>query len=290
MNAIVMQGKALAEKKQKHLKETIKATQLPAAQFAGPPHLVVMIVGNDPASHLYVNTKQKRCEAVGMQSTRIGLSDTISETGLLAEIEALNQDPNVHGILVQLPLPDHISTQNVIQAIAPDKDVDGFHPFNLGRLAQKAPLLRPCTPWGIMQLLSHYDIPLKGQHAVILGTSTIVGLPMSLELLTAQATITVCHRQTKHLMQLTQQADLLITATGQPEMINAEYIKQGAVVIDVGITRLDDGRIVGDVHFDSVVAKAGWITPVPGGVGPMTVTALLQNTWDAYCKQVGNAS
>ncbi len=280
MNSPILIGKDLAIHKQQVLAQDIAKFNLNT-----PPHLVVMIVGNDPASQLYVKTKQKRCAAVGILSTQLTFNNDVPQETLLASIQKHNDDPSTHGILVQLPLPKHIDTQAVIEAIVPSKDVDGFHPFNLGRLAQNSPLLRPCTPYGIMQLLQHYAIPIQGQHAVVLGKSTIVGLPMSLELLAAKATISICHRHTHDIMQYTRQADILITATGQPQMIRADHIKKGTIVIDVGITRLENGSIVGDVHFDSVKNKAGGITPVPGGVGPMTVTALLQNTWQAYISQ-----
>ena len=277
MHASLLDGKSLADIKQNTL-----MLDIAAADLENPPHLVVIIVGNNAASSLYVATKQKRCDAVGIRSTRIALSHDIDQATLLSEINRLNQATDVHGILVQLPLPEQINTQDVIEAIAPEKDVDGFHPYNLGRLAMGNAQLRPCTPFGIMQLLEHYDISIKGQHAVVIGCSRIVGLPMSLELLSKKATVTICHSNTKHLPEISQQADILISATGQPHMLTDQYVREDAIVIDVGISRLDDGRIVGDVDFDSVSKKASWITPVPGGVGPMTVTALLQNTWQAF--------
>jgi len=277
MNASLLDGKQVALIKQQLLKAEIDELQgYPA------PHLAVILVGDDPASALYIRTKQKRCDAVGIQSTLIQLDKTISQDQLINRIHACNNDPNIHGILIQLPLPKTINSTAIIRAIAPEKDVDGFHPYNLGSLAQKSPTLRPCTPYGIIQLLEDYAIPIAGKHAVLVGVSPIVGRPMALELLLAKATVTLCHKSTVDLTKHTKQADILVTAIGEPQFIKKKHIKPGAVVVDVGITRLEDGRIVGDVDFDQVQEVASWITPVPGGVGPMTVTTLLQNTMQAY--------
>ncbi len=277
MNASLLNGKQVALIKQQLLKAEIDELQgYPA------PHLAVILVGDDPASALYIRTKQKRCDAVGIQSTLIQLDKTISQDQLINRIHACNNDPNIHGILIQLPLPKTINSTAIIRAIAPEKDVDGFHPYNLGSLAQKSPTLRPCTPYGIIQLLEDYAIPIAGKHAVLVGVSPIVGRPMALELLLAKATVTLCHKSTVDLTKHTKQADILVTAIGEPQFIKKKHIKPGAVVVDVGITRLEDGRIVGDVDFDQVQEVASWITPVPGGVGPMTVTTLLQNTMQAY--------
>jgi methylenetetrahydrofolate dehydrogenase (NADP+) / methenyltetrahydrofolate cyclohydrolase len=280
MQASLLSGKKLAQTKQQILKNIIAEQDNTL-----PPHLTVIVIGNDVASHIYVNKKQQTARNVGIKSSLISLASETSESELLEKINTLNNDNTVHGILVQLPLPNHISTHAILLAIKPEKDVDGFHPFNLGCLAQKSPTLRPCTPYGIIQLLEDYHINLTGLHAVIIGTSPIVGLPMALELLMAKATITACHQQTTDLAKHTKQADLLISAVGKPHFINQEHIKPGAIIVDVGITRLDNGKIVGDINFDAVKDIAQAITPVPGGVGPMTVTALLQNTLQAYQQQ-----
>lgn len=245
------------------------------------PGLAVVLVGESPASQVYVNHKIKACETVGIVSHVHRLPDSVTEEHLLKLIHSLNEDPAVHGILVQLPLPNSINMQTVIEAIAPHKDVDGFHPYNLGRLAQRNPLLRPCTPYGIIRLLEAENIPTQGQHAVVVGASNIVGRPMMLELLQAGATVTCCHRFTQQLHTHTTQADILVVATGVAGIISGEDVKPGATVIDVGINRLANGALVGDVDFESVRLRAGAITPVPGGVGPMTVAQLMDNTLNA---------
>jgi len=245
------------------------------------PHLVVIIVGSDPASMTYVRNKKKACEAVGFKSTVIELAEDVSEEELLEQIQVLNEDEAVHGILVQLPLPKHINEDQVIAAIDVKKDVDGFHPYQVGCLVAGLECLKPCTPAGIIELLKAYDIEMAGKHAVIIGRSHIVGKPMIQLLLDENATVTVCHSRTKDLSTFTTMADLLILAIGKPEFVTADMVKAGAVVIDVGINRLENGKLVGDVDFESVSSKASYITPVPGGVGPMTITMLLHNTLEA---------
>lgn len=245
------------------------------------PHLVVVIVGNNPASMMYVRNKKRSCEAVGFKSTVIELAEDVSEAALLRQIEDLNQDDSVHGILVQLPLPKHINEDQIIAAIDVRKDVDGFHPYQVGCLVAGLNCLKPCTPAGIIELLKAYDIEMAGRHAVIMGRSHIVGKPMIQLLLDENATVTVCHSRTQNLKTLTQTADILVVAIGKAEFVKADFIKEGAVVIDVGINRLENGKLVGDVDFDSVSQKASYITPVPGGVGPMTITMLLYNTLKA---------
>ncbi|MDN2664575.1 bifunctional methylenetetrahydrofolate dehydrogenase/methenyltetrahydrofolate cyclohydrolase FolD [Psychromonas sp. 14N.309.X.WAT.B.A12] len=242
------------------------------------PGLAVVLVGQDPASQVYVNSKRKACEEVGFTSKSYDLPETTSEADLLSLVDALNDDPQINGILVQLPLPEGIDTTKVIERIKPEKDVDGFHPYNVGRLCQRIPTLRSCTPKGVMTLMERYGISLKGKHAVIVGASNIVGRPMNMELLLAGCTTTVCHRFTQNLQGFVEQADILVVAVGKPGFISGGWIKQGAVVIDVGINRLPSGKLVGDVEFDIAEQRASFITPVPGGVGPMTVATLIENT------------
>ncbi|MCE3025890.1 MULTISPECIES: bifunctional methylenetetrahydrofolate dehydrogenase/methenyltetrahydrofolate cyclohydrolase FolD [unclassified Salinicola] len=245
------------------------------------PGLAVILVGHDPASEIYVSHKHRACEQAGILSFSHRLDATISQQELEAVIDELNADDTVDGILLQLPLPEHLDANPLLERIRPDKDVDGFHPYNLGRLAQRMPLLRPCTPKGIMTLLEHSGIELRGLEATVVGASNIVGRPMSLELLLAGCTTTVCHRFTRSLEEKVRQADLLVVAVGKPGLIDGNWIKPGAVVIDVGMNRNDDGTLVGDVDFASAAERASFITPVPGGVGPMTVATLLQNTLQA---------
>lgn len=279
MTAQLIDGKAIASKIRSELKD--KISQLTSAGKP-VPGLAVVLVGQDAASQVYVNNKRQACQEVGIKSLAYDLPANTSQDTLLALIDQLNKDPNVHGILVQLPLPKQIDSNFILESIHPDKDVDGFHPYNLGRLAQRRPRLRPCTPYGISYLLSQINVPLRGLDAVIVGASNIVGKPMSLELLLADCTVTVCHRYTKNLAEKVNQADLLIAAIGKPFVIKTEWIKPGAIIIDVGMNRLEDGRLVGDIDFATAKEKASWITPVPGGVGPMTVAMLLQNTLQAY--------
>ncbi|HHI4976638.1 TPA: bifunctional methylenetetrahydrofolate dehydrogenase/methenyltetrahydrofolate cyclohydrolase FolD [Vibrio parahaemolyticus] len=248
------------------------------------PGLAVVLVGEDPASQVYVGSKRRACEEVGFVSKSFDLPASTSEEELLALIDELNNDNEIDGILVQLPLPAGIDTTHVLERIHPDKDVDGFHPYNVGRLAQRIPKLRSCTPKGIITLLDRYNIELRGKHAVVVGASNIVGRPMTLELLLAGCTTTTCHRFTKDLESHVRQADVVVVAVGKPNFIPGEWIKKGAVVVDVGINRLDSGKLVGDVEYDKARESASFITPVPGGVGPMTVASLIENTMLA-CEQ-----
>jgi methylenetetrahydrofolate dehydrogenase (NADP+)/methenyltetrahydrofolate cyclohydrolase len=245
------------------------------------PGLAVVLVGEDPASQIYVGRKAKACAEVGFLSREYRLPTATDEEKLLKIINKLNKDNSIHGILVQLPLPKHISTEKIIAAIDPHKDVDGFHPYNVGGLVTGTPLFVSCTPRGIMELLARSGIELTGKEAVVVGRSNIVGKPMALLLLAQNATVTMCHSKTKDLGLVTGRADVLIAAIGKPHMIKANMVKEGAVVIDVGVNRLANGKLTGDVAFDEVAAKASFITPVPGGVGPMTIAMLMKNTLDA---------
>jgi methylenetetrahydrofolate dehydrogenase (NADP+)/methenyltetrahydrofolate cyclohydrolase len=244
-------------------------------------------VGDDPASAVYVRGKRRACEEVGVLSLAYDLPGTTSEVQLLALIDALNHDARVDGILVQLPLPEQIGRTAVIERILPAKDVDGFHPYNIGRLAQRIPVMRPCTPYGVIRLLESIGAPFKGQNAVVVGASNIVGRPMSLELLLTGATATVCHRFTVDLREHVSRADILIVAAGRPGLIPGEWVRRGCIVIDVGMNRLPEGQLVGDVGFAAARERAAWITPVPGGVGPMTVAMLMHNTLEASLRLQG---
>jgi methylenetetrahydrofolate dehydrogenase (NADP+)/methenyltetrahydrofolate cyclohydrolase len=275
MSAQMIDGKAIAIELKNTLKQKNDAR---LAQGLRAPGLAVILIGADPASQVYVGSKRRSCEEIGFKSVSYDFEETTSESELLDLIASLNANPEIDGILVQLPLPAHINAEKVIESIAPDKDVDGFHPYNIGRLAQRNPQLRPCTPKGVMTLLKSTGIDLKGQEAVVVGASNIVGRPMALELLLGGCTTTVCHRWTKDLESHVRRADILVVAVGKPNFIPGEWIKEGAVVIDVGINRLENGKLTGDVEFDVAKDKAAWITPVPGGVGPMTVATLLENT------------
>ncbi|WP_145590935.1 bifunctional methylenetetrahydrofolate dehydrogenase/methenyltetrahydrofolate cyclohydrolase FolD [Yersinia rochesterensis] len=278
MSAKIIDGKTIAQQVRNEVAALVQK-RLAAGKRA--PGLAVVLVGENPASQIYVASKRKACEEVGFVSRSYDLPMTTTEAELLALIDSLNDDSEIDGILVQLPLPAGIDNVKVLERIHPDKDVDGFHPYNVGRLCQRAPKLRPCTPRGIVTLLERYDIPTYGLNAVVVGASNIVGRPMSLELLLTGCTTTVTHRFTKNLRQHVENADLLVVAVGKPGFIPGEWIKPGAIVIDVGINRLESGKVVGDVEFDAAVERAGWITPVPGGVGPMTVATLIQNTLQA---------
>jgi methylenetetrahydrofolate dehydrogenase (NADP+)/methenyltetrahydrofolate cyclohydrolase len=242
------------------------------------PGLAVVLVGSDPASQVYVRNKRKACAEVGFHSELHELSEDTSQERLLDLIDSLNADEQIDGILVQLPLPDQIDEEAVIERILPTKDVDGFHPYNIGRLVLRMPVLRPCTPKGIMTMLERTGRKLEGLDAVIIGQSNIVGRPMALELLAARCTITVCHSRTKDLAEKARNADVLVAAVGRPRFVPGDWVKEGALVIDVGINRTDEGKLAGDVDFQSVSERAAWITPVPGGVGPMTIASLLENT------------
>jgi len=278
MAAKIIDGKTIAQQVRLEVAEKVKQR---LADGKRAPGLAVVLVGEDPASQIYVGSKRRACEEVGFISRSYDLPVTTSENELLALIDALNNDDDIDGILVQLPLPAGIDNVKVLERIAPDKDVDGFHPYNVGRLCQRAPLLRPCTPRGIITLLERYNIETYGLNAVVVGASNIVGRPMSLELLLAGCTTTVTHRFTRDLRHHIEHADLLVVAVGKPGFIPGEWIKPGAVVIDVGINRLESGKVVGDVAFEAAAERAAWITPVPGGVGPMTVATLIQNTLQA---------
>ena len=252
------------------------------------PGLAVVLVGDDPASQVYVGRKAKACAEVGFLSREYKLPADTEEKKLLKIIKKLNKDELVHGILVQLPLPKHISTENIIAAINPDKDVDGFHPYNVGGLVTGTPLFVPCTPRGIMELISRSGIDLTGKEAVVVGRSNIVGKPMAFLLLAQNATVTMCHSRTKDLPSVTRRADVLIAAIGKPRMIKADMVKEGAVIIDVGVNRLENGKLAGDVDFDEVAPRASYITPVPGGVGPMTIAMLMKNTLDAARRSINS--
>ena len=245
------------------------------------PGLAVIVIGDNPASQVYVRNKVKACEDVGFHSVLERYSAELGEEELLARIATLNADPAIHGILVQLPLPEHIAAERVLEAIAPEKDVDGFHVANAGALMVGKPEFKHCTPYGCMKILESIDYPIRGARAVIVGASNIVGKPMAMLLLQAGATVTICNSKTRDLAHHTKDADILVVATGKPHMVTGDMIKSGAVVIDVGINRLPDGKLCGDVDFDTAKYVAGWITPVPGGVGPMTITMLLMNTLEA---------
>ncbi|MCL0003134.1 bifunctional methylenetetrahydrofolate dehydrogenase/methenyltetrahydrofolate cyclohydrolase FolD [Providencia rettgeri] len=278
MLAKIIDGKTIA---QTIRQEVAQKVQLRLEQGKRAPGLAVILVGANPASQIYVGSKRRACEEVGFISRSYDLPDTTTEAELLKLIDDLNQDTEIDGILVQLPLPAGIDNVKVIERIHPDKDVDGFHPYNVGRLCQRAPRLRPCTPKGIVTLLERCGINTYGLNAVIIGASNIVGRPMSLELLLAGCTTTVAHRFTKDLEHHVRHADLVVVAVGKPNFIPGEWIKPGAIVVDVGINRLDSGKVTGDVDFDEAAKNAAWITPVPGGVGPMTVATLIQNTLQA---------
>ena len=278
MSAQILDGKAIAA----DIREQVKARvdqRLAAGQRA--PGLVVVLVGENPASQVYVRNKQASCEKVGFMSELIKLPDTTSQDELLELIDTLNAREDVDGILVQLPLPKQIDEDTVTERISPTKDVDGFHPYNIGRLTLRMPLLRPCTPKGVMTMLERTGMDLVGKDAVIIGQSNIVGRPMFLELLMARCTPMVCHSKTQDLEGKIKAADIVVAAVGVPKFVKGEWLKQGAIVIDVGINRLEDGSLCGDVDYDSAKDVASWITPVPGGVGPMTVATLLENTLQA---------
>ena len=247
-----------------------------------PPGLAVILVGEDPASAVYVRNKELACKEAGFFSDKIIKSENTTEEQLLEEVERLNNNPHIDGILVQLPLPSHINANKVIEHISPLKDVDGFHSENIGKLMQNKSHLRPCTPKGVMTILSSIDCKVIGMNCVVVGASNIVGRPMAMELLNARGTVTICNSKTKDLAGVVSRADIVVVGVGIPEMVKGDWVKDGAIVIDVGINRLEDGRLVGDVDFDAIKEKAGAITPVPGGVGPMTIATLLENTLIAY--------
>ena len=277
MTARIIDGKAIAQEVRNEWK--IHANSLKARGIT--PGLAVIIVGEDPASKVYVANKVKACAELGLHSEHIELPADTSEADLLARIDALNHDPLIHGILVQLPVPKHIDSSKVLLAINPEKDVDGFHPVNVGALVTGNMRFAPCTPYGCMKLLEKSGVSIEGKHAVVVGRSNIVGKPMALLLLQANATVTICTSKTVDLAKHTRDADILVVATGRPKMISGDMIKPGAAVIDVGMNRQENGKLCGDVDFEAAREVAGWITPVPGGVGPMTITMLMANTIQA---------
>jgi methylenetetrahydrofolate dehydrogenase (NADP+)/methenyltetrahydrofolate cyclohydrolase len=278
MSARILDGKRIAQELLTRLGLRVAER---VAQGLSAPGLAVVLVGNDAASSVYVRNKRKACQQVGFRSFGYDLPADTTQQELLALIDRLNADADVHGILVQSPLPEHIDEDALVDRIDPGKDVDGFQAINVGRLALRRFGLRPCTPRGVMTLLGHTDRPVRGQHAVVVGVSNHVGRPLVLELMIAGCTTTSCHRFTRDLESFVRQADIVIVAVGKPGLVKGEWIKPGAVVIDVGINRLDDGRLVGDVEFAAAAERASWITPVPGGVGPMTVATLMENTLEA---------
>ena len=281
--AKIIDGKALAAKKQAALQEKVERLK---AESGLVPGLVVILVGDDPASQVYVRNKERFAKKVGFLSETVRLSESISEEELIQVIEKYNKDERFHGILVQLPLPKHINDKRVILAIDPKKDVDGFHPMNTGHLWSGRPVMVPCTPAGIMELLREYEVALEGKTAVIIGRSNIVGKPMAQLLLEKNATVTLAHSRTRDLAKVTKQADILIVAIGQGHVVTADFVKEGAVVIDVGMNRDVDGRLIGDVDFEGVEPIASLITPVPGGVGPMTITMLMEQTYQSALRSV----
>lgn len=278
MSAQLINGKEISQQRLEMLKQKTAARQSAGLRA---PCLAVVLVGDDPASAVYVRNKKTACEKVGFRSLSYELPADTSQDTLLKLVDDLNADAGVDGILVQLPLPAQINSQAVLERILPHKDVDGFHPYNVGRLAVKMPLLRPCTPKGVMTLLEAYNIDPKGKKAVVVGASNIVGRPQALELLLARATVTVCHSATQNLAEEVGAADIVVVGVGIPNFVKGEWIKPGAVVIDVGINRLEDGKLCGDVEFNVAKERASMITPVPGGVGPMTIATLLENTLQA---------
>lgn len=282
MTAQIIDGKGIAIEIKEDLKQRVEKRR---QQNLRVPGLAVIKVGSDPASEVYVRNKRNSCEQVGIKSVAHDLPADTTQESLLELIDELNDDGSIDGILVQLPVPNHINSETIIERIHPDKDVDGFHPYNIGRLALRVPVLRPCTPRGVMTLLektlAKTKESIKGKNVCIVGASNIVGRPMGLELLLAGCTVTTCHRFTKNLAKHVSEADILVVAVGKPGIVNSDWIKPGSIVIDVGINRLDNGQLVGDVDFETAKDIAGYITPVPGGVGPMTVATLLQNTVDA---------
>ncbi len=278
MSAQVIDGKALAQEIRQGIAQDIEAL---VGQTGVRPGLAVVLVGDDPASAVYVRNKKKACDAAGLYVDDHTLPSTATQEELLKLIGQLNADPKIHGILVQLPLPPQIDSQTVLNAVSPDKDADGFHPYNIGRLVTGDPLFVPCTPKGVMRMIEATGQAIEGKRAVVLGRSNIVGKPVAMLLMHRHATVTICHSRTQDLPGMCREADILVAAIGKAQFVKADMVKPGAVVIDVGINRLDDGRLVGDVDFEPVKEKAGWISPVPGGVGPMTIAMLLANTLEA---------
>ncbi len=277
MTAQLIDGKALSQKLRQNVSERVKALKGQGIV----PGLAVILVGEDPASQVYVRNKVRACEETGMFSVLEKWPDTLTEAELLARVQELNADKSIHGILVQLPLPKQIDATKVIESIAPEKDVDGFHVASAGALMTGLPGFWPCTPYGCMKMLEDIGYDLKGKHAVVIGRSNIVGKPVAMMLLQRNATVTICHSGTKNLKEITLQADVIVAAVGKRNLLTADMVKPGAVVLDVGMNRNDEGKLCGDVDFDGVKEVAGWITPVPGGVGPMTITMLMVNTCES---------
>ena len=282
---MILDGKQLSQELKDEMRQEVDAL---AKEYGRRPCLMVVIVGNNPASQSYVRGKIKATEYVGFDGSLVSLPEDVTEDALIAEIERLNQNELVDGILVQLPLPKHISEDRVIAAISPEKDVDGFHATNVARLWLNQPCIVPCTPKGVIVMLDRAGIEITGKNAVVVGRSNIVGKPVAKLLLDRNATVTIAHSRTKNLKEVCRQADILVAAVGRPLMLTADYIKPGAAVIDVGINRLEDGRLVGDVDFEGAKAIAGAITPVPGGVGPMTITMLMRNTIECFRRRMNN--
>jgi methylenetetrahydrofolate dehydrogenase (NADP+)/methenyltetrahydrofolate cyclohydrolase len=285
VSARLIDGKALAQQVRERLaKESAELL----AKTGVKPGLSTILVGDDPASHLYVRNKQKACDAAGMYIDDHKLPASTTQADLLALIEKVNGDSKIHGILVQLPLPKHIDSKAVLDAVSPHKDADGFHPYNFGRLVEGHPIFEACTPKGVIKMIESTGVPIEGKRAVVLGRSNIVGKPLALMLLQRNATVTICHSKTKDLPAVCREAELLLVAIGKPKFVTADMVRDGAVVIDVGTNRLPDGKVVGDVDFEAVSRKAGWISPVPGGVGPMTIAMLLDNTVES-AKRIAEA-
>ena len=284
MPAKLIDGKRIATAVKSEVRAEIDAA---IARGLRRPGLAVVMVGDNPASAIYVRNKRRACEEAGVLSVAHDLPQSTSERELLTLIDELNGDPRIDGILVQLPLPDQVRQGAVIDRIDPKKDVDGFHPYNLGRLAQRNPLIRPCTPYGVIRMLDAEGLSVRGLDAVVIGASNIVGRPMSLELLLMGATTTVCHRFTRNLEEQVRRAELLVVAVGKPGSVRGEWIREGAIGVDVGMNRLGNGHLVGDVEFEGARERAAWITPVPGGVGPMTVAMLMRNTLEASLRRQG---
>ena len=286
MSATIIDGKALAAA----LRASLRPRASALAARGARPGLAAVVAGEDAASRVYVRNKTRACEETGVHSELHEFPASATEAALIARIEALNADPRVHGVLVQLPLPPGVDADRVLAAVAPEKDVDGFHADNLGRLVRGAPRFVPCTPAGVLRMIEHAGVPLEGRHAVVVGRSNIVGKPLALLLLQRNATVTICHSKTADLGEVTRRADVLVAAAGRPRLIGAEMVRPGACVVDVGIHRGADGRLVGDVEFEAVRERAGWVTPVPGGVGPMTVAMLVANTIRATEMSIGQVA
>ncbi|MEC4891372.1 MAG: bifunctional methylenetetrahydrofolate dehydrogenase/methenyltetrahydrofolate cyclohydrolase FolD [Nitrospira sp.] len=284
MGARLIDGKALAQQVRDRLAVESAAV---LAKTGMKPGLATILVGDDPASHQYVKSKQKACDAAGIYIDDHKLPASTTQAELLSLIERMNADPKIHGILVQLPLPKHIESRVVLEAVSPDKDADGFHPYNFGRLVEGNPVFEACTPKGVIKMLESTGIGIEGKRAVVLGRSNIVGKPLALMLLQRNATVTICHSKTKDIAAVCREADLLLVAIGKAKFVTADMVKEGAVVIDVGTNRWTDGKLCGDVDFEAVSQKAGWISPVPGGVGPMTIAMLLDNTVESAKRMAG---